>query len=479
MKFSRQINLILALINPLFSVSLACTIGVFSGISTQSRLPLLWKNRDIPNPDQAVYFFNDGVYRYLGLVYAGDSTRVWAGINEKAFAIINSTSGNIGSGVSGGLDDGEVIKHALQNCASIEEFKLFMDSTNITGRLTPSNFGVMDSTGGASIFEAGGLSYVRFDGSNESLGFMLRANYSMSGDTTRRAGYVRYLRSLELAEQGYQAGVLDAQYIIEKIARDLGGPGFDPYPLPFRDTVGSYPPGFLPTTASVNRNRTRACVVIVGKGQDATDEFFQMWTVLGEPCVGIALPMFFAAEAVPEPISGPGLPKICALAKSMREYVYMGTDFGINTFLLAPIHEEFYPLETEIFYLTQEQVSKWQDSPPTLTEILKFEESLCERVVEAYEQFDYDKETVGPLDLTNIVIKPNPGLNRIKFIVNQALLGAVVKVYNIKGKMVDEFSVPENAKTFFWTPKKLPSGIYFLIAGQKQVIKVKLNFIKS
>ncbi len=479
LKFLRQLKLTTVFVNSLFSISLACTIGAFSSISTQSRLPLLWKNRDISNPDQAVYFFNDGIYQYLGLVYAGDSTRVWAGINEKGFAIINSTSSNIGSGVSGGLDDGEVIKYALQNCASIEEFQLFMDSTDLTGRRTPSNFGVLDSTGEASIFEAGGSSYVRWDASNEPLGFMLRANYSMSGDTTRRTGYVRYLRAVELAEQGYQAGVLDAQYIIEKIARDLGSPGFNPYPLPYRDTVGSYPPGFLPTTASVNRNRTRACVVLVGKGQDTPNEFFQMWTVLSEPCVGIALPMFFAAEAVPEPMSGHELPKICALGQAMREYVYMGTDFGINTFLLAPIHEEFHPLETEIFYLTQEQIFKWRDSMPTTTEIFEFEESLCERVVNAYEQFDFDRERVGPLDLTSIVIKPNPGLNRIKFTVNQELQGAMVKVYNIKGKMVDEFSVPENAKTFFWTPKKLSSGIYFLIVGQKQVIKVKLNFIKS
>lgn len=462
LKFLRQLKLTIALTNSLFSISLACTIGVFSSISTQSRLPLLWKNRDIPNPDQAVYFFNDGIYQYLGLVYAGDSNRVWAGINEKGFAIINSTSGNIGSGVSNGLDDGEVIKFALQNCASIEEFQLFMDSTNLTGRQTPSNFGVLDSTGEASIFEAGGTSYVRWDASNESLGFMLRANYSMSGDTTRRTGYVRYLRAMELAEQGYQTGVLDAQYIIEKIGRDLGSPGFDPYPLPYRDTVGSYPPGFLPTTASVNRNRTRACVVIVGKGQDTPNEFFQMWTVLSEPCVGIALPMFFAAKAVPEPISGYELPKICALGQAMREYVYMGTDFGINTFLLAPIHDEFHPLETEIFLGAQEQISKWQDSPPTATEIFEFEESLCERVVEAYEQFNFDKERVGPLDLTNIIIKPNPGFDRIKFTVNRELQGAIVKVYNIKGKLVDEFLAPENTEIFFWIPKKLSSGIYFI-----------------
>ena len=473
------IYFIICLLGQFGSISSACTIGAFSFGATQNHKPILWKNRDISNPDQAVYFFTDGRYRYLGLVYAGDSSRVWAGINEKGFAIINSNSGNIGPGASNGLDDGEVMKYALQNYVSIEEFRHFLDSTNKTGRRTPSNFGVLDSTGEATIFEAGGYQYERFDASKESLGFMLRANYSMSGDSTHQSGLARYLRGLELAQAGYQQGILDAPYIIDKIARDLGSPGFDPYPLPFRDTLGSYPYGFLPTTASINRYRTRACVVIVGKGLNETNNFPRMWTILGEPCAGIALPLFFAAGAVPEPMNGPGLPKICDWAKLMRDYVYVGSDFGLNTFLLAPIYEKLLPLESEIFNITQANLNRWQIETPPASEILHFEDSLAQRVVEVYQQFNRNQEDTFPIDSPGIVISPNPAHASIKFILNQESEQGLIRIYNISGRMVTQISIAPGTKLFTWTPKRLSSGIYFLSTEPNRNIKTKFHYIRN
>jgi hypothetical protein len=464
------------------ALSFACTIGVFPFSSTQSHLPMLWKNRDISNPNQAVYYFTDGNYRYLGLVYAGDSSRVWAGINEKGFAIINSNSGNIGPGASSGPDDGEVMKYALQNCASIEEFQQYLDSTNKTGRITPSNFGVLDTTGEATIFEAGGYKYVRCDASQESLGFMLRANYSMSGDSTQQAGLARYLRGLELAQAGSALGILDAPYIIDKIARDIGGPGFDPYPLPFRGKLGSYPYGFLPTTASLNRYRTRAGVVIVGKVPEAnpgTASSSRMWTILGEPCVGIALPLFFDAQATPELVGGTGLSKICELAKSMRDYVYVGSDFGINTFLLAPIYDKFLPLQAEIFDLTQETINRWQTQVPTASEILGFEESLAQRVGEVYEQFNRNQEDTFPIDSLGLVVLPNPARKSIKFILNNGPVKRFIRIYNISGRMVAQISIAPGTKIYTWTPRTLSSGIYFLSAEPKRHLKTKFQYIRN
>lgn len=446
---------------------------------------MLWKNRDISNPNQAVYYFTDGHYHYLGLVYSDDSSRVWAGINEKGFGIINSNSGNIGPGASSGPDDGEVMKYALQSCASIEEFRQYLDSTNKTGRITPSNFGVLDSTGEATIFEAGGYKYVRCDAAQESLGFMLRANYSMSGDSTHQSGLARYLRGLELAQAGSRLGILDAQYIIERIAKDLGGPGFDPYPLPFRDTLGSFPYGFLPTTATLNRYRTRAGIVIVGKSLEVLDSHLGitsggcMWTILGEPCVGIALPLFFDAQATPDLVGGTGLPEICAIAKSMRDYVYVGSDFGINTFLLAPIHEKFLPLQAEIFNITQEILERWQIQAPSASEILHFEESLAQRVVEVYEQFNLNHEDTFPIDSLGIKISPNPARKSIKLILNYESTGGFIQIYNISGRMVAQLSIAPGTKIYNWTPRTLSSGIYFLSAEPKRYLKTKFQYIRN
>ncbi len=468
--------------------SRGCTIGAFSYLSTRSRCPILWKNRDIANPDQAVYYFTDGQYRYLGLVYANDSTRVWAGINEKGFAIINSNSYNIGSGASNGPDDGELMKIALQRCASIGEFQEILDSTNLTGRTVPANFGVFDSTGEATIFEAGAYQYQRFDATKESLGFILRANFSMSGDSARRTGYARYLRAMELVKSGYQDTSLDAQYIFSKVARDIGGPDFNPYPLPFQDTFGSYPYGFLPTTASINRYRTRACVVLIGKAKSSIltrlganpsdskmrnlnnlnhfERFEQfgltMWTILGEPCIGIPLPLILDAQSVPKELSGPGLPKICALTKSIRDYVYCGSDFGVNTFLLANIQKVILPLETEIFKRTEEKLNLWQTDLPKASEVLGFEESLAQCVVECYDKLLFNEKNSLPLQQLKIKIYPNPARKSVTIKGLPKSTVSKINVYDSQGRRVDEIKFRAGYPVK-WLPKNLKPGTYFLI----------------
>jgi len=458
----------------------ACTIGAFSNLSTQSQLPMLWKNRDVSNPNQAVFFFAQGKYRYLGLVYADDSTQVWAGINEKGFAIINSNSANIGPGANSGPSDGEIMKYALQNCASIEDFQHFLDSTNLVGRKTPANFGVIDSTGEATIFEAGAYQYQRFDATKESLGFLLRANYSMSGDSTQRSGHPRYLRAMQLAQIGQSQGILNAQYIIQKIARDLGGPDFDPYPLPFCDTFGSYPFGFLPTTATINRYRTRACVLIVGQ-----PKMPMMWTILGEPCIGIAIPLFLNAFAVPPQISGPGLPKICAQAKTMRELVYMGTDLGINTFLLAAIQKQTLPLENQIFSLSQAQLEDWLNHLPGSLAVLSFEESLAQRVCEVYENIGWGEEKSFPIFHSNILVAPilTTTTNGLKIIIREKItnenLPIRFKVYNIFGQKKAEITLPAQTQSYFWLPEKLSSGTYFLILEPNHQIVAKFHYLSE
>lgn len=455
----------------MFGTEFACTIGAFSKCATTSQKPILWKNRDVSNPDQAVFFFPDTPYQYLGLVYAGDSTRVWAGINEKGFAIINSNSANIGPGADSGPDDGAIMKYALKTCTSIQEFAYFLDSTNHTGRRVPANFGVFDSTGEATIFEAGGYQYQRFDASKESLGFILRANYSMSGDTTQRTGHRRYLRGMELVQKGYEQGVLDAQYIIQRVSRDIGGPGFDPYPLPFQDTFGSYPFGFLPTTASINRYRTRACVVIVGAKM--------MWTILGEPCVGIALPLFLAAKAVPNLVSGPGVPKICDWAKRMRARIYVGTDLGINTFLLAEIYQKFLPCETELFAITENRLNHWQNQLPASSEILAFEDSLAQRIVEVYESFDQDFPKIDLISYPIVNVTPNPAHQQLRISIKSKVKIEKFKIYNTLGQKVAEIAIPPDAESVYWLPKQLGFGVYFLKAHPNHQILTKFSYLRK
>jgi len=139
-----------------------CTIGVASGRVTPDGRPLVWKTRDMAShPNNEIYFNTNSRYSFVSVVNAG-GTYSWMGVNEKGFAILNSYLGDLSAGGSG-LTNGLLMKTVLGVCATVADFQHFLDSTNVRGRKTQANFGVIDATGAAAIFETGGTFYRRFD----------------------------------------------------------------------------------------------------------------------------------------------------------------------------------------------------------------------------------------------------------------------------------------------------------------------------
>ena len=92
-----------------------CTIAVISGSATVDGRPLLWKNRDVTNDVQKFCYFEPRMphaettfYAFVGNVYSSDTTRVYMGVNEVGFAIINANCYNLNDTLSRGFDDGEL-----------------------------------------------------------------------------------------------------------------------------------------------------------------------------------------------------------------------------------------------------------------------------------------------------------------------------------------------------------------------------------
>ncbi|RQW02224.1 hypothetical protein EH223_12975, partial [candidate division KSB1 bacterium] len=161
-----------------------CTIGVASGKATVDGRPLLWKTRDYSSePDNEVFFNTNYKYKFVSVVNAG-GTESWMGVNEKGFAILNSTSSDL-SAADSGLSHGSLMRYVLGNCATVAAFQHFLDSTNVTGRQTATNLGVIDSTGAAAIFETAGYEYWKFDANDSTVapnGYVLRTNFAFNGD---------------------------------------------------------------------------------------------------------------------------------------------------------------------------------------------------------------------------------------------------------------------------------------------------------
>ncbi len=443
------------------SSATACTIGAFGPGSTSDGRPVLWKNRDVDNPNQELRFFSDGRYRYIANVYAGESLKVWAGINQAGFAVMNSDSYNIGGD---GGDDGLVMKLALASCATVEDFARLMDSLNIVGREVAANFGVFDSTGMTSIFEAANTWYVRYDADDESLGFLIRANYSMSGDTSRQLGRERYERTMQLVVPARRENRITVRFIVQTLARDIGTVDFNPYPLPFYGTCGELPYGYVPATSTICRSSTRSVEIITGSRPDEPAGKGMMWVVLGPPESCLPVPVWVQAGPVPDALNGPERSEICDEALMVREYVCSDSEHpsAINTFCLYGVLESFAPAESAIFELTAQREAEWPGGPSEAEAVYHTTE-ICRTVLEAYQEFWARHDRARPVPVLDSEPGTFPTITRNRLVIQLPDRQERVRVYDVQGRLVQSLAVPPGENRLSWNTETLPAGGYFLV----------------
>ena len=158
--------LIMMLLSVTSKQSFSCTTFIMSGKYTLDGKPLLFKNRDTDEMQNSLVFFNDGKYKYIGLVDGNTDwdKMVWGGYNEAGFAIMNSAAynNNIGDTTKFKDQEGIIMKLALQTCKTLADFEKLLTSLPRPMGLD-ANFGVIDAFGGAAFYETGNYRFVKFD----------------------------------------------------------------------------------------------------------------------------------------------------------------------------------------------------------------------------------------------------------------------------------------------------------------------------
>jgi hypothetical protein len=389
-----------------------CTIAVLSGDATPDGRPILWKNRDAGYLDNEVVYFNDGIWKYVALVNAGDLANAWIGVNERGFAILNALSYNLPDTVAGGITNGQLMKTALQRCSTVLDFENYLRETNKTGRENPANLAVIDASGGAAVFEAAGRNFVRFDARNAPDGFLARTNFSLAGDTS----YVntwRYRRCRELVKKGLGEDGVDVAYLLQHVARDLHAWNLDPYPLPFRGTPPGYPGsyGYVETTETINRRTSVAGGAILGvrPGEDPLLSAF--YPVVGPPVVTIPIPVWVAAGPTPPELNGQFTSPLCDLARSRALACYDDYTHSqlINTFKLVSGNNRYAGFLTRaerverwIFPEAQKWLRRWREFGVNPVEVADVEAQLSARAFEHY------RADVRPTSRPSYEITANP-----------------------------------------------------------------------
>ncbi|PCH70688.1 MAG: hypothetical protein COC06_04020 [Bacteroidales bacterium] len=400
------IKIILAFIILSPTISEACTTAVISGKYTKSGRPMIWKNRDTWAVKNSVAYFKGENFDYMGLINSADTTRknVWIGMNSAGFSIMNSASYNLNHKSKEELSglEGRLMKEALSVCGTLEDFEDLLNSLPKPSGLE-ANFGVIDAFGGAAYYEFGHNGFVKIDVNDPAIapfGYVIRANYSNTGEIGVGSGYIRYNTSSDLFYQSASTEGLSPQFIEQNVAECLK------HSLIKEDLKLKY--GNLPENTPqyahfrdfIPRSGSSSSVIIEGVKKDENPEFSTMWSNIGFPLASVVVPVWLkGGSTIPEIVSYKPTIKdspICNAALLLKKEKIMNIRWGksdkyyINVNALynsnkSGIVQKLRPYDNYIYELTNELIGKWrQKGRVDKKEISEFYEWLDHFVAKAY-----------------------------------------------------------------------------------------------
>jgi len=294
------LTIIILIVVSLTAETQACTTAVISGKYTKNGKPLLWKHRDTWAVNNKIMHFKDGKYEYTALVNSKDKDgeSVWIGFNETGFGIMNSASYNLNNDtiVQSGLE-GRIMKQALQTCATIDDFEKLLKEMPQPSRLE-ANFGVIDGQGGATYFELANFSYVKFDANDASVapfGYLIRTNYSFTGEMGVGGGYIRYVTANKVFDDAVKHNELSAQTILQQASRNLTHSLTEQNLWDYK-TIPAGKKKYVHFLDYIPRSGSSSSIIIEGVNKDEAAENTVMWTMLGFPLTTVIIPIWQHSE---------------------------------------------------------------------------------------------------------------------------------------------------------------------------------------
>ena len=276
---------------------------------------------------------------------------------------------------------------ALGTCRSVIEFEALLDSTNITGRRTHSNFAVIDASGAAALYETAGTQYWKYDANDTSQapnGYVLRTNFSLTGGDDY--GIERFNRTVKLVSDFHNGDSLNFRSIIRTQMRDFSDENSNKIDIPYNAQWDpSYPYGYISIDFSICRTSSRSAAVIQGILSDEPPELSTMWTILGQPAAAVAVPYWPVGE-IPAAANGEDTAPLCDIAIELKSLLFDLPDLFyprlMNTWLLrnnegTGIWGKTYPAEDSIFSVTDSLLVVWRSGSFSPAEMLLTENKLA------------------------------------------------------------------------------------------------------
>ena len=367
-----------------------CTTAVLGPTATVSGAPVLWKNRDTNTLSNRVVYVDEQPFAYLCLANADDPSgrRCFAGLNSEGFAIMNTVAYNLPE-VAGEAKDleGTIMADALRTCRTVEDFASYLEANTGDHLGSLANFGVIDHSGGAAIFETHNHGFTRLEAADAPAGTLVNTNFARSGEQGKGAGYLRFERAAALFDDLGGAKV-PFEIILTNFSRDISHTLLDQPDWEEMAEVPAEEPVWISTRDSISKYHTSASVVIQGRRPGVPDSVATMWVLPGEPLCAVAVPLWVEALSSPDAMAL-GEPDAAMWAESLRikkgvrpfseghkiEYLNLTPLVNREGGFRAGLDAE----EAEILRLTVE----FLDSAHSAAEYRAFQDSMARRALEA------------------------------------------------------------------------------------------------
>jgi hypothetical protein len=362
----------------------ACTSLVVAPAGSADGAPVLWKNRDTDTLDNKVLFVKETPFSYLGLVNAGDTSGRWvyAGLNTEGFAIFNTVAYNLPE--DDGMKDleGNVMADALRTCRTVEDFDAWL-ARNLGASLGCwTNFGVLDASGKAWLFEVHNQGFKKFDAAAEPQGWLVNANFSRSGEEGKGAGYLRFERAAQILKEK-KPGKLTPGFIFDHLARDTGHVWLHSPTLADLGTLPGKEPIRIMARHTIDRGDTAAAVVVQGRstGRPAT-----FWVALGEPVCAIAVPLWTEAGEVPAALFAGEKSALNLESRRLSKHLHPFTEMDkIDYMDLAPLHNRegtgFWPVIQKAEREIREETERFLEAKRTPEELRDFQDRRAKKAL--------------------------------------------------------------------------------------------------
>lgn len=348
-------------------------------------------------------FYHGSKYDYIGVINSEDSLgrEIWMGSNSAGFSIMNTMSYNLNLGEKANVPDdqeGFFMKAALERCATLKDFEEFLKEGKGKWGVA-ANFGVIDAQGGAAYYETGYYSYVKFDANDPKVapnGYLIRTNFSFTGDEKHGLGHIRYNTAENLFKNYYTDKNITLEFILHDADRCLENSLLktDLYKMDLpQDTTDVR---YVPFRDYIVRHSTVSSIVVQGVKPGENPDLTTLWTVLGWPMTTLVTPVWVKAGSslpgvtvAPEGETAP----INKFALNLKKKCYTaamdnGTDYLNLSALLnkkgTGIAQTLLPKEKEVVSKTNDMISKWRQKGFNVSEAKEFYGWLDKYIYDQY-----------------------------------------------------------------------------------------------